>query len=65
MIMKDVSTPKGNWSIQPSSFAVNSINPIRQIVENLNVTPNPDKKLIPLSIGESVFIRLDRASYVI
>lgn len=42
---------RSNWSIQPSSFAVNSINPIRQIVENLNVSPNPDKKLIPLSIG--------------
>ena len=53
MIMKDVSPPvQGNWCIQASSFAINSINPIRQIVENLNVSPNPDKKLIPLSIGE-------------
>ena len=40
------------WDIKTSDFAANSINPIRQIVEGMNVNPNPNKTLIPLSIGE-------------
>ena len=49
---EEPSSRKGSWNIQASSFAVNSINPIRQIVENMNVNPNPSKPLIPLSIGD-------------
>lgn len=57
MLIKDpsdslTSGPKRDWDIQPSSFATNSVNPIRQIVENMDVQPNPDKVLIPLSIGD-------------
>lgn len=40
------------WNIQASTFALKSVNPIRQIVENMSVNPNPDKPLIPLSIGD-------------
>lgn len=41
------------WNVQPSKFAINTTNPIRAIVEHLNVQPNPDKAFIPLSVGES------------
>ena len=42
---------KTSWNIKVSSYAINSINPIRDIMENINATPNPNKTLIPLSIG--------------
>lgn len=48
--------PSGkNWNIRVSDFALKSINPIRQIVESLNVKPNPSKSFIPLSIGDPNF----------
>lgn len=40
------------WNVKPSKFAINTTNPIRAIVENLNVQPNPEKSFIPLSVGE-------------
>ena len=39
------------WNIKPSSLAMNSVNPIRNIVEKMKITPNPEKKMITLSIG--------------
>lgn len=43
---------KRKWNVKPSKFAINTTNPIRAIVEHLNVQPNPDKAFIPLSVGE-------------
>lgn len=40
------------WKVQPSEFAMKITNPIRAIVENLNVQPNPNKAFIPLSVGK-------------
>lgn len=48
---------RAGWNIQASAFATNSVNPIRQIVENMDVQPNPDKALIPLSIGDPTLFR--------
>lgn len=45
------SHKKIEWKVQSSKFAVNTTNPIRAIVEHLNVQPNPDKAFIPLSVG--------------
>ena len=40
------------WKPIKSSFvALNTINPIRQIIDNMVINPNPTKKMIPLSIG--------------
>ena len=33
-------------------MAKNTHNPIRKIVDGMNLTPNPDKEMIALSIGE-------------
>lgn len=35
-----------------SYTAQNTHNPIRNIVENLHLEPNPEKQMIALSIGE-------------
>ncbi|CAH2238835.1 tyrosine aminotransferase [Pararge aegeria] len=40
------------WEVHASTLARKTSNPIRRIVENLNVEPNPDKELIALSIGD-------------
>lgn len=41
-----------NWSVVPSQFSLNTLNPIRAIVEHLKIEPNPEKSFIPLSVGE-------------
>ena len=52
-------TPEGiKWNLQPSEMAKNVVNPIRQIVDGMKITPNPDKELIRLTIGELLYIIL-------
>lgn len=48
----DNSRTKREWKVKSSEFAINTTNPIRAIVEHLNVQPNPNKAFIPLSVGE-------------
>lgn len=45
------------WNVEATSFAQNTINPIRRIVEKLKIEPNPEKYMIPLSIGKLVQLR--------
>lgn len=40
------------WEVKPSEMANNTLNPIRAIVDGMKLTPNPDKTMIALSIGE-------------
>lgn len=40
--------------IESSSTAKNTFNPIRSIVDNIKVTPNPEKNLISLSLGKKI-----------
>lgn len=51
----EFSRNKRQWNVKASQFAVNTTNPIRAIVEHLNVQPNPDKAFIPLSVGKLLF----------
>ncbi|EEB18316.1 tyrosine aminotransferase, putative [Pediculus humanus corporis] len=39
------------WDVRASNFAKNTHNPIRAIVESLQLEPNPNKQMISLSIG--------------
>uniref|UniRef100_A0ABD2VTN3 Aminotransferase class I/classII large domain-containing protein n=1 Tax=Trichogramma kaykai TaxID=54128 RepID=A0ABD2VTN3_9HYME len=43
---------RNNWNVEASLIAKRTHNPIRSIVENIVVEPNPDKQLIALSIGD-------------
>lgn len=50
-------SPSGNttsvgWRIKAASGAIKTNNPIREIIETLDLAENPNKKLIPLSIGD-------------
>ena len=40
------------WSIPCSTMAKKTVNPIRQIVDEMKLEPNPEKEMIPLSIGK-------------
>jgi len=45
--------PDAKWKmIEPSRHAQNTINPIRRIVDVMNVEPNPEKALLKLHIGD-------------
>ncbi|XP_005180310.2 tyrosine aminotransferase isoform X1 [Musca domestica] len=47
-------TNKGrtSWNLKTSTLAKDTINRIRIIVESLKISPNPDKPMIPLTIGD-------------
>ncbi|XP_016019997.1 tyrosine aminotransferase [Rousettus aegyptiacus] len=40
------------WSVRPSDMANRTYNPIRAIVDNMKLEPNPDKPTISLSLGD-------------
>ncbi|KAL0968220.1 hypothetical protein UPYG_G00263970 [Umbra pygmaea] len=40
------------WNIRPSKMSINTLNPIRSIVDGMTLTPNPEKPMIALSIGD-------------
>ncbi|XP_023931834.1 tyrosine aminotransferase [Lingula anatina] len=53
---------KGTWKVQASTMAKNTHNPIRKIVDGMKLTPNPEKAMIALSIGDpTVFKNLPPA----
>lgn len=41
-----------SWNVEASDIARNTFNPIRSIVDGMKLTPNPDKAMIALSIGD-------------
>lgn len=43
--------PPVEWNVRSSYIARNTCNPIRQIVDGMKLTPNPEKPMIALSIG--------------
>lgn len=53
--VKDMSTAKRRrWHIPASVTAKTTFNPIRSIVDRMKITPNPEKQMIALSIGELI-----------
>ncbi|XP_033228751.1 tyrosine aminotransferase [Belonocnema kinseyi] len=61
-----LNTSRERWKVESSDIAKRTHNPIRSIVENIVVEPNPNKKLIALSIGDpTTFGNLKPAKEVI
>ncbi|KAJ8398667.1 hypothetical protein AAFF_G00421950 [Aldrovandia affinis] len=48
----EMKTRKPRWNIRASDMARKTLNPIRAIVDGMNLSPNPDKPMIALSIGD-------------
>ena len=54
------------WKVKASIVAKNTFNPIRNILETMDITPHPQKKMISLSIGDpTVFGNLKPAKEVV
>lgn len=51
--MKREKSRRLGWDVIVSPKAKQTVNPIRCVVETLQLEPNPEKKMIPLSIGMS------------
>uniref|UniRef100_A0A182P8J3 Tyrosine aminotransferase n=1 Tax=Anopheles epiroticus TaxID=199890 RepID=A0A182P8J3_9DIPT len=49
---RPIKSKRNRWNVAISEFARLTHNPIRAIVEELNIQPNPSKPLIALSIGD-------------
>uniref|UniRef100_A0A182KC84 Tyrosine aminotransferase n=1 Tax=Anopheles christyi TaxID=43041 RepID=A0A182KC84_9DIPT len=49
---RPIKSKRNRWNVAISDFASLTHNPIRAIVEGLNIQPNPNKPLIALSIGD-------------
>lgn len=43
---------RARWNVKPSDMSNKTFNPIRAIVDNMKVKPNPNKTVISLSIGK-------------
>ncbi|CAG2176008.1 unnamed protein product [Oppiella nova] len=52
MELKRETKRRTEWSVIVSEKAKSTVNPIRMVVETLKLEPNPEKPLIPLSIGD-------------
>jgi len=54
------------WEVLASKMATETFNPIRTILETMKITPNPDKPMISLSIGDpTVFKNLNVSPVVV
>lgn len=49
---KEQLRPADGWKVKASSGALSTSNPIREVIETMNLSENPNKKVIPLSIGD-------------
>jgi hypothetical protein len=45
------NTPSVTWKVNASVVSKRTVNPIRQIVDNLKVAPNASKEMISLALG--------------
>lgn len=48
----NISRVGDDWNVRASHRSMRTINPIRNLVQNIDVQPNPDKELIKLSVGD-------------
>jgi len=54
------------WNVSASNLAKNTFNPIRNILETMNIQPHPDRPMISLSIGDpTIFGNLNPSSNAI
>ena len=47
-----IKSGRQGWLAPASKMAKNTLNPIRRIVDGMKMTPNPEKEMISLSIGQ-------------
>ena len=66
IIIERKNASREEWKGRASIVAKNTFNPIRNILETMSIDPNPEKKMISLSIGDpTVFGNLLPAKEVV
>ena len=66
IIIERKNASREEWKVRASIVAKNTFNPIRNILETMSIDPNPEKKMISLSIGDpTVFGNLLPANEVV
>ena len=55
-IMEHNGDSDSEWHIESSEYAKNTLNPIRRLIEQMNLQPNPNKPMIALSIGDPTIL---------
>lgn len=51
-VVNNKLTRMKEWRVPASIVAKRTVNPIREIVYNMKVTPNPNKEYISLALGK-------------
>ena len=60
------ASKKSSWNVEASVMAKTTFNPIRNILETMDLKPNPEKPMISLSIGDpTVFGNLEPPKVVL
>jgi tyrosine aminotransferase len=62
----NLTSKKNSWNVEASVMAKTTFNPIRNILETMDLKPNPEKPMISLSIGDpTVFGNLEPPKVVL
>jgi hypothetical protein len=56
----DKLTHKKRWCVPASIVSKRTVNPIREVVYNMKVTPNPNKEHISLALGKLFIVNFNR-----
>ncbi|RNA25415.1 Tyrosine aminotransferase [Brachionus plicatilis] len=57
---------ESDWSVEVSDFAKSTCNPVRKLIEQMKIEPNPNYQMIALSIGDpTVFSEIGKPQSVI
>merc|ERR1719350_2427921 len=66
LVIEKKNASREEWKVNASIVAKNTFNPIRDLLETMTIVPNPEKKMISLSIGDpTVFGNLLPAKEVV
>ena len=66
LVIEKKNRRREEWKVNASIVAKNTFNPIRDLLETMTIVPNPEKKMISLSIGDpTVFGNLLPAKEVV
>src|ERR1044072_7071848 len=60
---KKLARIEANWHIPASIVSTRTINPIRDVIFNMKVTPNPKKEYISLALGKLFFYLSKQDTY--
>lgn len=64
--LSENSVNNSDWNIEVSNFAKSTCNPVRKLIEQMKIDPNPEYQMIALSIGDpTVFSEIGKPESVI